>query len=204
MTLADTAALDSEYVVGTYARMPVEFVRGEGTRLWDSDGHEYLDFLAGISVVQIGHSHPRLVEAVRDQVGRLMHVSNLFYTAPGPRLARRLSDLSLQGKVLFCNSGAEASECAIKLARRRRRGGDIVVVEGGFHGRTYGALSATPQESKQEPFAPLVPGFKVVPRGDPEALAAAVDERHGSRSARADSGRIGHPSTAPAAARRRA
>jgi predicted acetylornithine/succinylornithine family transaminase len=169
--------MEREALMGTYARNPVEFVRGEGTRLWDDEGHEYLDFLTGISVAQLGHSHPRVVEAVRDQAGRLMHVGNLFYTEPGIRLAKRLADLSLGGRVFFTNSGAEAIECALKLARKRRPGGDFVVVEGGFHGRTMGALSATPQESKQAPFAPLVPGFRVVPRDDPEALAAAVDER---------------------------
>jgi acetylornithine/N-succinyldiaminopimelate aminotransferase len=166
VSLDQLQALERDYVMGTYARLPVEFVRGEGTRLWDADGNEYLDFLTGISVVQIGHSHPHWVEAVQDQAGRLAHVSNLFYTEPAMRLAQRLSENSLGGKVFFANSGAEANECAIKLARRHRAGGEIVVVEGGFHGRTYGALSATPQESKQAPFAPLVPGFRVVPRGD--------------------------------------
>ena len=164
--------------MGTYARNPVEFVRGEGTRLWDDEGNEYLDFLAGISVVQLGHCHPAVVEAVRDQSGRLMHVGNLFYTEPAMRLAKRLSDASLGGKVFLCNSGAEAIECAIKLARRHRPGGDFVVLEGGFHGRTMGALSATPQETKQAPFAPLVPGFTAVPReGPPLPLVDAVSDR---------------------------
>jgi predicted acetylornithine/succinylornithine family transaminase len=162
--------------MGTYARNPVEFVRGEGTRLWDSEGHEYLDFLAGISVVQIGHCHPALVEAVGDQVRRLMHVGNLFYTEPAMRLSARLAEISLGGKVFLSNSGAEAVECALKLARRHRQGGGFVVAQGGFHGRTMGALSATPQETKQAPFAPLVPGFGVVPRDDPDALAAAVTD----------------------------
>jgi predicted acetylornithine/succinylornithine family transaminase len=160
--------------MATYVRNPVEFVRGEGTRLWDDEGNEYLDFLTGISVAQLGHCHPRVVEAVREQAGRLMHVGNLFYTEPGMRLAKRLADLSLGGRVFLCNSGAEAIECALKLARRRRRGGGFVVMEGAFHGRTMGALSATPQETKQAPFAPLVPGFTVVPRNDAEALVAAV------------------------------
>ena len=175
MTLADLQALERDYLMPTYARNPVEFVRGEGTRLWDSDGNEYLDFLAGISVVQIGHCHPALVQAIADQAARLIHTGNLFYTEPQMRLAARLSERSLGGKVFFTNSGAEAVECALKLARRRRAGGDIVVSEGGFHGRTFGALSATAQEAKQAPFAPLVPGFKVVGRGDPQALHDAVD-----------------------------
>jgi acetylornithine/N-succinyldiaminopimelate aminotransferase len=172
--------LEREAMMGTYVRQPVEFVRGEGTRLWDSDGNEYLDFLSGISVTQLGHCHPRVVEAVRDQAGRLMHVGNLFYTEPAMRLARRLADASLGGKVFFCNSGAEAIECAIKLARRRKPGGRFVVLEGAFHGRTMGALSATPQETKQAPFAPLVPGFSVAPRGGPlpmgDDVAAVIIE----------------------------
>jgi acetylornithine/N-succinyldiaminopimelate aminotransferase len=157
----------------TYVRNPVEFVRGEGTRLWDDEGNEYLDFLTGISVALLGHCHPRVVEAVREQAGRLMHVGNLYYTEPPMRLAGRLSEHSLGGKVFLCNSGTEAIECAIKLARRHRPGGDFVVLEGGFHGRTMGALSATPQEEKRAPFAPLVPGFRVASQDGP----LPVDER---------------------------
>jgi predicted acetylornithine/succinylornithine family transaminase len=175
MTLSELEALGRRRVVPSYARFPVEFVRGEGARLWDDEGNEYLDFLAGISVSSVGHCHPAVVAAVREQAGRLMHVTNLFYTEPPMRLAERLSERSLGGKVFFSNSGAEAVEAAIKLARKARRGGKIVVAEQAFHGRTYGALSATPQESKQEPFAPLVPGFVVVPK-DPAALDAAVAE----------------------------
>jgi len=176
VSLADLQALERDYLMPTYARAPVEFVRGEGTRLWDSEGNEYLDFLAGVAVVQIGHCHPALVDAISDQATRLMHVSNLYYTEPAMRLARRLSERSLGGKVFFTNSGAEAIECAIKLARKRRRGGDIVVLSGAFHGRTLGALSATPQETKQEPFAPLVPGFVTVRREEP-LFEEIVNER---------------------------
>jgi acetylornithine/succinyldiaminopimelate/putrescine aminotransferase len=174
LSLAHLQRLEQSSVIHTYARMPVEFVRGEGARLWDADGNEYLDFLCGISVTNLGHCHPRVVETIREQAGVLMHVSNLFYTEPGMRLAERLAGSSLGGKVFFCNSGAEANEAAIKLARRAKAGGDIVVLHGAFHGRTYGALSATPQESKQAPFAPLVPGFRAV-APQPEAIAAAVD-----------------------------
>jgi acetylornithine/N-succinyldiaminopimelate aminotransferase len=177
MSLKELQALERDYLMPTYGRNPVDFVRGEGARLWDSDGNEYLDFLAGISVVQIGHCHPQLVDAVTAQARQLMHVGNLFYTEPQLRLAERLSRLSIGGKVFFCNSGAEANECAIKLARRHRAGGEIVVLEGGFHGRTMGSLSATPQREKQEPFEPLVPGFVVVPRGDAAALEDAVGHR---------------------------
>ena len=176
MALAELQALERRYAIPTYVRNPVEFVRGAGARLWDSDGNEYLDFLAGISVLNVGHSNPRVVEAVREQAGRLMHATNLYYTEPGLRLCQRLSELSLGGKVFLTNSGAEAIEAAIKLARRARPGGEVVVVQDGFHGRTYGALSATPQEAKQAPFAPLVPGFIVVPK-DPATLEAAVSER---------------------------
>ena len=176
MTLAELQTLESERVIGSYARQPVEFVRGEGALLWDAEGNEYLDFLCGISVTSLGHCHPRIVAAVREQAGLLMHTSNLFYTEPAMRLAERLSRSSLGGKVFFCNSGTEANEAALKLARKAKRGGDVVVVEGAFHGRTYGSLSATPQESKQAPFAPLVPGFHAV-APEPEALAAAVTER---------------------------
>jgi acetylornithine/N-succinyldiaminopimelate aminotransferase len=175
MSLAELESLEREYALPTYVRNPVQFVRGAGSRLWDADGNEYLDFLAGISVLNVGHCHPRVVEAVRDQVGRLSHVSNLYYTEPALKLSAQLSRSSLGGKVFLCNSGAEANEAAIKLVRRARPGGNVVVVQGAFHGRTYGALSATPQETKQAPFAPLVPGFVVVPR-DPGALAAAVDD----------------------------
>jgi acetylornithine/N-succinyldiaminopimelate aminotransferase len=177
LNVSGLRALERDWVVPTYVRQPVDFVRGEGCRLWDADGNEYLDFLAGISVVQIGHCHPALVEAIGEQAGRLMHVSNLYYTEPAMRLAKRLAESSLGGKVFFCNSGAEANECAIKLARRHRSGGEIVVLTDGFHGRTYGALSATPQETKQGPFAPLVPGFRVVQREDAAGLAGAVSER---------------------------
>jgi len=174
--LADLQAIERAHVVPSYARLPVVFVRGEGSRLWDADGHEYLDFLAGISVSSVGHCHPAVVRAVQEQAAKLMHVTNLFYTEPPMRLAARLADRSLGGKVFFANSGAEAVEAAIKLARKRRQGGEVVSVHGAFHGRTYGALSATPQESKQAPFAPLVPGFRAVaPSAD--AIAGAVGER---------------------------
>ncbi|MEA2315384.1 MAG: acetylornithine/N-succinyldiaminopimelate aminotransferase [Solirubrobacteraceae bacterium] len=176
MTLAELQQLEHRRMIASYARLPVQFVRGEGARLWDEEGNEYLDFLCGISVTSIGHCHPLVVEAVREQTGRLMHTSNLFYTEPAMRLAERLSRSSLGGKVYLCNSGAEANEAAIKLARKARPGGDIVVVHNAFHGRTYGALSATPQESKQAPFAPLVPGFRAV-EPLPEVITEAVDER---------------------------
>jgi acetylornithine/N-succinyldiaminopimelate aminotransferase len=176
MSVAELQQLESDSLMRTYARFPVEFVRGEGARLWDAEGNEYLDFLCGISVTNLGHCHPRVVAAVCEQAARLMHVGNLYYTAPGMQLAERLASSSLGGRVFLCNSGAEANEAALKLVRKARPAGDVVVVHGAFHGRTYGALSATPQESKQAPFAPLVPGFRAV-APDPDALRAAVDER---------------------------
>jgi acetylornithine/N-succinyldiaminopimelate aminotransferase len=169
----NTADADA-HLTPNYARYPVEFARGEGARLWDSDDVEYLDFLTGISVSNVGHCHPAVVAAIREQAGRLIHVGNLFYTEPMYRLAARLSESSLGGKVFFTNSGAEAIEAAIKCARKARQGGTIVSLHGAFHGRTYGALSATPQESKQAPFAPLVPGFVSVD-ATPEALGAVID-----------------------------
>ena len=176
MSLSDLQALERDHVIPSYARLPVEFVRGSGCRLWDADGNEYLDLLAGISVLNVGHCHPDVVRAVAHQAACLMHASNLFYTEAAMRLAARLAKRSLGGKVYFANSGAEANEAAIKLVRKARPGGDVVVVHGAFHGRTYGALSATPQESKQAPFAPLVPGFVAV-AATPEAIDAAVTDR---------------------------
>ncbi len=164
-----------------YARFGVEFVRGESVWLYDRDGERYLDLLAGIGVNNVGHCHPLVVEAIERQSRQLIHASNLFWTEPAERLAGRLAELSLGGKVFFCNSGAEANEAAIKLARARKwQAGsparNVVVVERAFHGRTMGALSATPQEDKQAPFAPLVSGFRAVPRDDAAALTAAVDD----------------------------
>lgn len=173
-TLAELQELEHAHAIATYVRSPVQFVRGQGCRLWDEDGREYLDFLAGISVLNVGHCHPRVVEVVREQVGLLTHATNLYYTAPAMQLSAALAQSSLGGKVFLCNSGAEANEAAIKLARRARPGGKLVVLRDAFHGRTYGALSATPQEAKQAPFAPLVPGFEVCAK-DPAALTAAVD-----------------------------
>ena len=166
----------------TYARAPVEFVRGEGARLWDAEGKEYLDFFAGLSVHNAGHCHPTIVAAIRDQAERLGGVSNLYYTEPAMRLCERLAQSSLGGKVFLCNSGTEANECAIKLVRRHAHGRgidapEIVVLDGAFHGRTLGALAATPRLAREDLFGPLPAGFVPVPRDDPGALRAAVGER---------------------------
>lgn len=177
MALDELATVEDRFVVGTYARQQVEFVSGQGSWLKDCEGNHYLDLFAGVAVCQIGHCHPDLVAALERQLETLIHVSNHYYTATGIELARRLAEGSLGGKVFFANSGAEANECAIKLARRRRPAGEIVVLEGAFHGRTLGALSATPDPPKQRPFEPLVPGFVAVDRENPQALADAVTER---------------------------
>ncbi|HEV7399246.1 MAG TPA: acetylornithine/succinylornithine family transaminase [Solirubrobacterales bacterium] len=181
MNLTDLQALEERYLMRTYKRAPVEFVRGEGALLWDAEGNEYLDFLAGISVCSVGHCNPEVVEAVREQAGRLMHTSNLFYTEPMVRLAERLSESSLGGRAFFSNSGTEANECAIKIARKHahRRGieaPEVVSFERDFHGRTYGALSATPALATNPDMAPMLPGFLSVPLNDAAALRAAVGE----------------------------
>jgi acetylornithine/N-succinyldiaminopimelate aminotransferase len=175
MTLSALELLERDHQVPAYARLGVEFVRGEGARLWDDEGNEYLDFQTGLAVNSLGHCHPAVVAAIREQAERLIHVGNLFYTEPGLRLAQRLAESSLGGKVHFANSGTEANEAAIKVARKAKPQGAIVSVHRGFHGRTYGSLSATPQESKQAPFAPLVPGFVAV-EPTAAAITAAVDD----------------------------
>ncbi len=181
MRIEDLQALEQHFLMQTYKRAPVEFVRGEGAVLWDAEGKQYLDFLAGISVCSVGHCNPAVVEAVREQAGALMHVSNLFYTEPMVRLAERLSKSSLEGKVFLSNSGTEANECAIKVARKHahRRGvesPEIVSFERDFHGRSYGALSATPKLAENQALGPMLPGFRSVPFDDAGSLRDAVGE----------------------------
>jgi acetylornithine/N-succinyldiaminopimelate aminotransferase len=182
MNLDEIKRLDAEFHMATYGRQPVAFVRGEGARLWDTAGKEYLDFLAGIAVMSVGHSHPAVVEAIRAQAGALAHVSNLFYTEPQALLARRLHELLGWGKVFFGNSGAEANECALKLARRwvnARDGGarsGVVAALGSFHGRTFATLAATGQPHKHEAFTPLPTWFSHVALNDEDALRAAIDD----------------------------
>jgi acetylornithine/N-succinyldiaminopimelate aminotransferase len=180
--LAELQALEERYLMRTYRRAPVELARGEGALLWDAEGKEYLDFVTGISVCSLGHCHPAVVEAVREQAGRLMHVSNLFYTEPMARLAERLSESSLGGRVFFSNSGTEAVECAIKVARKHAHGRgieqpEIVSFEGDFHGRTYGALAATPKLAANPGLGPMLAGFRAVPLNDAAALCEAVGDR---------------------------
>jgi acetylornithine/N-succinyldiaminopimelate aminotransferase len=182
VSVAELQVLESRYAMPTYARAPVELVRGEGARLWDADGHEYLDFFAGLSVHNAGHCHPRIVAAISEQAGRLAGTSNLYYSEPAIRLCERLSESSLGGRVFLANTGAEASEGAIKVVRKRAHARgiaepEIVTLEGGFHGRTLGALAATPKLAREDLFGPLPRGFVSVPRDDPDALRAAVGER---------------------------
>lgn len=179
--LNDLKALEERYTMDTYARAPVEFVRGEGARIWDVDGKEYLDFFAGLSVHNAGHCHPEIVAAITEQAARFAGSSNLFYTQPAMQLAARLAESSLGGRVFLCNSGAEASECAIKLVRKRAHLAgidrpEIVTLEGAFHGRTLGALAATPKLAREDLFGPLPQGFKSIPRDDADALRAAVND----------------------------
>ncbi len=177
-------ALDAQYVMQTYGRLPIAFVRGVGTKLYDSEGREYLDFLSGLAVTSLGHAHPEVAAAIADQAATLLHVSNLYYNDVQPRVAQQLDALlGGGGRTFFCNSGAEANECAIKLARRygQANGGPeryhVISAYGSFHGRTLTTLAATGQPQKQETFQPLPSGFRQVAFDDLDALAAAIDDR---------------------------
>jgi acetylornithine/N-succinyldiaminopimelate aminotransferase len=168
----------SPYLMTTYPEPPVTFVRGEGCRLWDDDGKEYLDFLSGLAVTSLGHSHPAVAAALHDQARTLLHVSNLFATTVGPEVAAKLDGLlGGGGRVFFCNSGAEANEAAIKLARKWGGRGRHVVVSayGSFHGRTLATLHATGQPQKHETFQPLPEGFRHVAWDDVDDLERALD-----------------------------
>lgn len=179
--VAELRELEQRFAMPTYPRAGVEFVRGEGCRLWDAEGREYLDLFSGLSVHNAGHCHPRIAAAIAEQAATLGGTSNLFYSEPAMRLSERLVSSSLGGRAFLCNSGAEANECAIKLVRRRahQRGierPEIVVLDFAFHGRTLAALAATPRLAREDLFGPLPAGFVTAPRDDPEALRAAVGE----------------------------
>jgi len=167
-------------IAKTYGRFQVVFTRGRGARLWDIDGREYVDFVAGIAVCSLGHAHPEIARALAEQAQTLLHVSNLYYTIPQTELATWLTERSFADRVFFCNSGAEANEAAIKLARRYfvEKGETgrfhIVAMEKSFHGRTFAALSATGQEKIRKGFEPVLPGFSFVPFNDLEALEKAI------------------------------
>ena len=182
MTSAEWIDRADRVVMHTYGRQPLVLVRGEGCRLWDAEGREYLDFVAGLAVCNLGHAHPAVTRAASEQLSRLVHASNLYYTTPMVELAEELVRLSFADRVFFCNSGAEAVEAAIKLCRRysRERHGlgrhRIVCMYNSFHGRTLGALSATGQEKFWHGFEPLVPGFGFVPWNNLVALEEALDD----------------------------
>ena len=174
--------LTGKYVAETYARFPIALVRGKGTRVWDGDGKVYLDFVSGLAVMSLGHSHPAVVRAIQRQAEKLTHVSNLYHIPPQSELARELCRHSFADRAFFCNSGAEANEAAIKLARRYGKewlGGkyEILSTLNSFHGRTLATLTATGQEKVRAGYDPLPPGFRQVPYNDLKAMEAAIDER---------------------------
>jgi acetylornithine/N-succinyldiaminopimelate aminotransferase len=171
MTAVTTPA---DRLLPTYARADVTIVRGEGVRVWDADGREYLDFGSGIAVVGLGHRHPGPLAAAHEQLDRLWHASNLYRTEPAEQLAAKLSERFGGAQAFFCTSGAEAVEAALKYARKATGKPGVVALEGSFHGRTLGALSATGQPAKREPFAPLLPGVRHIAPNDVDALRAAV------------------------------
>ncbi len=169
-----------KHVMKTYGRYPIVAERGEGCRLWDVDGKAYLDFLAGVAVNNLGHCHPKVVAALREQAGRLLHCSNFYHIPQQVELAEWLCEHSFADRVFFCNSGAEANEAAMKLARKHsneKYGEDrfeVITALASFHGRTIGAISATGQEKVKAGFTPLLDGFKHVPFGDVEAMRQAI------------------------------
>jgi len=171
-----TVSQGAERLLPTYARAEVTIVRGEGARVWDDHGRAYLDFGTGIAVVALGHGHPVPLAAVHAQLDRLWHASNLYRTEPAELLAEKLSERFGGARAFFCNSGAEAIEAALKYARKATGKHGVVALDGGFHGRTLGALSVTGQPAKRDPFAPLVPGARFVPPNDVAALRNAVDD----------------------------
>ncbi|KAF1085171.1 Acetylornithine aminotransferase [Sporotomaculum syntrophicum] len=182
MNTDEIMQLSDQYVMHTYGRIPLAPVRGEGARLWDAEGREYLDFVAGIAVNSLGHCPPAVVQAIQEQAARLIHVSNLYYIENQARLAEILVSNSCADRVFFCNSGAEANEGAIKLARKwakKHHGPDryeIITAENSFHGRTLAAITATGQPKYQKDLEPLPPGFKYVPFNDLAALGEAINE----------------------------
>ncbi len=174
MNLQELMELDRRCVAQTYARLPVALVEGKGALVRDINGREYIDCIAGIAVLNLGHAHPRVLAALHQQAAKLMHVSNLYYTLPQAELAGMLCRLSGGYMSFFCNSGTEAVEAAIKLVRKHTGRREIVAAENSFHGRTLGSLSATGQEEYRRAFEPLVPGFRHVEYGSVEALRRAV------------------------------
>ncbi len=178
MNTSEVIGQFNQYVIGNYKRLPVVIVKGEGSRMWDLDGKEYLDMFPGWAVSGLGHCHPKVTEALRRQAGELIHIDNTFYSLPQGQLAQMLSDRSFGGKCFFCNSGAEANEAAIKLARLagEEKRYKIITMERSFHGRTFAAMTATGQAKTHAGFHPLVPGFTYVPFNDFDAVERAADD----------------------------
>ncbi|MCL5780711.1 MAG: acetylornithine transaminase [Firmicutes bacterium] len=180
MNNQEILAMGQQYVMNTYGRLPMAFVKGEGCRVWDADGRQYLDFVGGLAVNSLGHAHPKVAEAVCRQAKTLLHCSNLYWIEPQVKLAKLLVENSCAGKVFFCNSGAEANEGAIKLARKYAKvnlGPDkyeIITATNSFHGRTLAAVTATGQTKYQKGFDPLPPGFNYVPYNDLAALEQSI------------------------------
>jgi acetylornithine aminotransferase/acetylornithine/N-succinyldiaminopimelate aminotransferase len=183
MTTQELIGASNKYLANTYARFPMVLVRGRGVRLWDSDGKEYLDCVGGIAVDALGHCHPKMVEAIRAQAEILIHVSNLYHIEPQIRLAQLLCEQSFADRAFFCNSGAEANEAAIKLARKYAKDHwssdrvDIITMHHAFHGRTLATVTATGNAKYQHGFEPLLPGFKHVPYDNLQAVERAIDAR---------------------------
>ena len=175
-TTEQVIADGQKYVMNTYGRLPIVIDRGEGCYVWDLDGKRYLDLVAGIAVNSLGHAHPAVVRAIQEQSEKLLHCSNLYWIENQVKLAKLLVEKSGLGKAFFCNSGAEANEAAIKLARKWGKGEKyhIITLKNSFHGRTLGSLAATAQEKYQKPFMPLPEGFSAVPLGDLDALEQAI------------------------------
>jgi predicted acetylornithine/succinylornithine family transaminase len=174
--------LDQKYVMHTYSRIPIAIERGEGARVWDSEGKEYLDFISGIGVNAAGHCHPEIVKAIESQLKKLLHCSNLYHIDYQTRLAEALCEVSFADKVFFSNSGAEANEAAIKLARKfgsklDRKRYEIITMKGSFHGRTLATLKATAQTKYQNGFGPFPPGFKYAPFNDLKGVKKAISPK---------------------------
>jgi predicted acetylornithine/succinylornithine family transaminase len=183
MTNSEIKEMASHYIINTYGERDIALVRGEGCYVWDADGRRYLDFLSGIAVNALGHCHPNVAEAVKRQVETLIHCSNLYYIEPQARLAKLLVEHSFADQCFFCNSGAEANEAAIKLARKYSKEKvdpnryEIITMHNSFHGRTLATITATGQSKYHKGFEPLVPGFKYVPFNDLDAVEEAIDEK---------------------------
>jgi len=178
MKLEEVFESYKDYIMPTYTKVPLVFVKGKGSRLWDIHGKAYLDFFPGWGVGNLGHCHPKVMQAVRDQISKLIFIPNNYYHIPGGKLAQELIYWSYPGKVFFCNSGAEANEAAFKLARKFGNGRyEIITFQNSFHGRTLAALAATGQKKYQEGFTPLPEGFKIVKFNDLEAVKAAINNK---------------------------